>query len=150
MNTNLEAFLTMIAKAEGTNDLGIKGYNILVGGKTFSSFKDHPRVRVFLKGIKVYSTAAGRYQILEKTYDHYKKILNLSDFSPASQDYIAIRILKERGALSWILKGDITTAITKVNKIWASLPGAGYNQRELKLEELLSFYRESGGQHVPV
>lgn len=145
MHPNLEAFLTMIARSEGTNHLGINGYNVLVGGTLFNSFEDHPRKKVWIRSINNYSTAAGRYQILQRTYDYYKDLLKLKDFSPSAQDQIAIRLIKERGALPFVLKGDVTVAIIKVNKIWASLPGAGYNQKENKINTLISYYRDAGG-----
>lgn len=145
MTDNLSAFLTMIAKSEGTNHLGINGYNVLVGGTLFNSFRDHPRQRVWIKSIQKYSTAAGRYQILGYIFDYYKKKLNLEDFSPHSQDQIAIQLIKERKALDDIEKGNIQTAIAKVRNIWASLPGAGYNQHENKLQDLITYYKEAGG-----
>jgi len=36
-------------------------------------------------------------------------------------------------------------AIQKCNHIWASLPGAGYGQRENKLDDLLAVYKQEGG-----
>ncbi|MGC7995735.1 lysozyme, partial [Salmonella enterica] len=75
------------------------------------------------------STAAGRYQLLARYFDAYKKQLNLPDFSPASQDAIALQQIKERGALADVDAGRFDIAVGKVRNIWASLPGAGYGQR---------------------
>lgn len=75
----------MIATAEGTAKLGDNGYNVLVGGSLFTGYADHPRKAVYLPKYRIKSTAAGRYQILSKYYDSYKKSLKLKDFSPASQ-----------------------------------------------------------------
>lgn len=140
---NVRAFLDMIAFAEGTAGRGDDGYNILFGYGTFSDFADHPRVRVPFRD--TYSTAAGRYQILARTWDTLRNRLNLPDFSPASQDAAAVELIRERGALADVQAGRTARAIGKVAKIWASLPGAGYNQPERKLSALLNAYASAGG-----
>jgi muramidase (phage lysozyme) len=143
---NLAAFLDMIAYSEGTTKYGNEdGYNVIVGGELFTSYKDHPKKMVKLEKLNICSTAAGRYQILYRYYRHYKELLLLPDFSPHSQDLIAIQYIKEQKALSYILKGDIKTAIEKCSNIWASFPGAGYKQHENKIEDLLLKYVEFGG-----
>ena len=60
--------------------------------------------------------------------DAYRKQLGLKDFSPKSQDAVALQQIKERGALPMIDRGDIRQAIDRCSVIWASLPGAGYGQ----------------------
>lgn len=141
--SNVRAFLDMIAFAEGTAGRGEDGYNILFGYGTFSDFADHPRVRVPFRD--TYSTAAGRYQILARTWDSLSNRLGLRDFSPASQDAAAVELIRERGALADVQAGRTARAIGKVAKIWASLPGAGYNQPERKLSALLQAYASAGG-----
>ena len=84
-------------------------------------------------------------QILAKNYDHYSKHLGLKDFGAMSQDKIAIQLIKEQRALDDILLGRIREAIHKCRNIWASLPGAGYNQPERSLAELLAKYQQFGG-----
>ena len=147
MSKNLAAFLSMIAFSEGTYKYGTnKGYDVLVGGSLFNSFADHPRKSVLLRRSPyLASTAAGRYQILSKYYDAYKEQLGLPDFSPDSQDKIAIQLIKECKALDLIEAGHISVAITKCSSRWASFPGAGYNQHENKLHELLTAYEDAGG-----
>lgn len=142
--SNLTAFLTMIAVSEGTEQLGDHGYNVLVGGTLFDSFTDHPRVLVDLgKGLK--STAAGRYQILERTFDAYKSQLHLPDFSPASQDAIALQLIRECHATADIEIGNFGSAVASCASRWASLPGAGYGQREQRLADLESAFTQAGG-----
>ena len=75
---------------------------------------------------KLKSTGAGRYQLLSRWRDAYRKKLGLKDFSPKSQDAVALQQIKERGALPMIDRGDIRQAIDRCSNIWASLPGAGY------------------------
>lgn len=144
---NLKAFLDMIADSEGTTAVegSDDGYNVLVGGRLFTSYSDHPRIKVDLPNLHIYSTAAGRYQILAKYFDAYSKALRLSDFSPASQDAIAIQMIRECGAIPDIEAGQIAQAIHKCRRIWASLPSSGYGQHENKLAELLTAYQEAGG-----
>ena len=46
----------------------------------------------------------------------------LKDFSPKSQDAVALQQIKECGALPMIDRGDIRQAIDRCSNIWASLP----------------------------
>jgi muramidase (phage lysozyme) len=141
---NLCAFLDMIAHSEGTAKLGDDGYNVVVGGTLFEGYTDHPRKLVQLRpGLA--STAAGRYQLLERYYDAYKKSLNLPNFSPVSQDAIAIQQIKEAGAIKNIEAGHFSTAVVLCAHIWASLPGAGYGQRENSIAVLQSAFVTAGG-----
>lgn len=145
---NVVAFLDMIAFSEGTDNgrqrTNDHGYDVLVGGSLFTGYSDHPRKLVTLNP-KLKSTAAGRYQLLSRYYDAYKKQLGLKDFSPLSQDLIAIQQIRERKALQLIQAGQFEQAVRQVRNIWASLPGAGYGQHEQKLDNLLAAYRRAGG-----
>lgn len=144
MTQNLKAFLDMIAHSEGTLGRGDDGYNVLVGGRLFDGYADHPRKVVELgRGLK--STAAGRYQILARYYDAYKKLLNLKDFGHGAQDAIAKQMIREQMAMADIEAGRFNTAVKKCSNIWASLPGAGYGQHENKLVDLETAYVKAGG-----
>ena len=70
---------------------------------------------------------------------------SLKDFSPKSQDAVALQRIKERGALPMIDRGDIRQAIDRCSNIWASLPGAGYGQFEHKADSLIAKFKEAGG-----
>lgn len=146
---NVCAFLDMIAFSEGTDNgrqrTNDHGYDVLVGGGLFTGYADHPRQLVALPKLGIKSTAAGRYQLLSRYYDAYKKTLGLKDFSPLSQDLIAIQQIRERKALQLIQAGQFEQAVRQVSNIWASLPGAGYGQHEHKLDNLLAAYRKAGG-----
>jgi len=150
---NVVAFLDMLAWSEGTDNgrqaTKDRGYDVIVGGQLFSGYADHPRVLVDLPRLKIQSTAAGRYQLLRRYFDAYRRTLGLKDFSPLSQDLIALQQIRERRALPLIQAGKITEAIAAVRNIWASLPGAGYGQHEQKLDNLLSIYRKAGGATAP-
>lgn len=144
---NVRAFLDTIAHAEGTVRFGDDdGYNVIVGGGLFTDYCDHPRVRVHLPRYGVWSTAAGRYQLLSRYFDYYAKKLDLPGFDPASQDEIAIQQIREQGAWNDVLAGRIENAINKCRNIWASFPGAGYGQREVQMRELMAYYAQRGGE----
>ena len=59
---------------------------------------------------KTQSTGAGRYQLLSRWWDAYRKQLGLKDFSPKSQDAVVLQQIKERGACTAIDRGDIRQA----------------------------------------
>lgn len=147
MHANLKAFLDTIAHSEIGEHLlanSDNGYNVLVGGKLFNGYADHPRKLVDLgNGLK--STAAGRYQILARYFDVYKKTLGLKDFGYEAQDAIAIQMIKEQRALVPIENGQFDLAVERCRNIWASLPGAGYGQHENRLADLRTAYTQAGG-----
>lgn len=149
INSQRKAFLDMLAWSEGTDKPGQPtknhGYDVIVGGSLFTDYSDHPRKLVTLNP-KLKSTAAGRYQLLSRWWDAYRKQLGLKDFSPASQDAVALQQIKERRALELIDSGDIRQAIDRCSNIWASLPGAGYGQFEHKADNLIAKFKEAGGK----
>jgi len=146
---NVVAFLDMLAWSEGTDNgkqpTKDHGYDVIVGGRLFTGYADHPRELVALPRLGIKSTAAGRYQLLSRYYNAYRRLLGLKDFSPLSQDLIAIQQIRERRALELVKAGQVVKAISFVRNIWASLPGAGYGQHERKLDDLLAAYRKAGG-----
>jgi muramidase (phage lysozyme) len=154
LSPNLKAFLDTVATSELTARLLLasdNGYNCLVGSTPdhphlFSSYADHPRQSIFLSRLGIYSTAAGRYQLLARYFDVYRKQLSLRDFSPASQDAIAVQQIKERGALSDIEAGRFDDAVFKCSNLWASLPGSPYGQHVNDLADLRQAFIKAGGQ----
>lgn len=154
MTPQQRAFLDMLAVSELGQKLLIasdNGYNVLVGSapampRLFSSYADHPRQLIDLPRLGIKSTAAGRYQLLARYFDAYRKQLGLKDFSPASQDAIALQQIRERGALADIEAGNFAAAVAKCKNIWASLPGAGYGQNENSLAYLQTAFTKAGGK----
>lgn len=138
---NIRAFLIMIQYAEGT--YGKDGYRKLFGGGYFNDFSKHPNTKVTKWGIT--STAAGAYQILNKTWLEIQPKLKLPDFSPVSQDKAAIELIRRRKALEDVYAGRWPQAIEKCRKEWASLPGAGYGQNEKNITNLLAVIKVAGG-----
>lgn len=139
-----QAFLATIAYSEGTDHprqkTANKGYDVIVGGALFTDYSKHPGVYVKLPKLGITSSAAGRYQILEKYAKHYMRELKLPDFGPASQDAIAWQLIGECGAKADVNAGNFEGAIHKCKSRWASLPGAGYGQNEHTMEHLRGVY----------
>ena len=147
-NPYVKAFLDTIAYAEGTANMPNKGYNTLFGYGQFSSFADHPRQRIPFGSTS--SSASGRYQIMDFTWDEEKSKLGLKDFSPISQDLVALSRILMRGGLDELLKGDIRGVINATRKEWASFPGANYPGQGMKrMEDLLKVYEQSLRKYQP-
>jgi len=147
---NRTAFLDMIASSEiGAALLALTddGYNVLVGSTpaaplTFPSYAVPPDVY----NAALNSTAAGRYQALNRYAVIYIKQLGLPDFGPVSQDLIALQQIRERCALPLIDAGAFEQAVYACNSIWASLPGAAYGQHTNSIDSLKAAYLLAGGQ----
>lgn len=147
---NVLRFLDLIAFSEGTSPVrgSDDGYNVLYGGGLFTGYQDHPRQKLTfpINGKLVTSTAAGRYQLLERYWDAYRVSLRLAGgFTPENQDRIALQQIRERKALDDIKAGRIQQAIAKCSNIWASLPGNTYGQNPHRLDKLLAKWKELGG-----
>ena len=83
INNQRKAFLDMLAWSEGTDNGRQKtrnhGYDVIAGGELFTDYSDHPRKLVTLNP-KLKSTGAGRYQLLSRWWDAYRKQFGLKDF----------------------------------------------------------------------
>ena len=156
-SARIPPFLDMIAWSEGTSTSKYtkdRGYDVIVGGvstppgpfpKVFTSYADHPNIRVTVNKSGLVSTAAGRYQQLYRYWPAYKKQLRLADFGPLNQDFLAIQLIREQKALDDVREGRIAEAIAKCNNIWASFYGSPYGQRTHPLEDMLATYKVFGG-----
>lgn len=146
-NANVKAFLAAIAAAEGGE------YHLKYGGVkgkkndkwTFTDYSTHPGV-----GYDGKTTAAGRYQINRATWAEMASKMGLSDFSPATQDLVAVEILRTIGVVGHILSGDIDSALGAASRRWAALPqgrdkAGRYNQPSMKYTDFLNEYRKAGG-----
>ena len=157
MNANRKAILNVIAFCEGTSTSAMTkndGYDVIVTGinevgEIFTDYSDHPFAKgrpakiVNKKGLK--STASGRYQQIYKYWPAYKKQMGLTDFSPATQDKLAIQLIRERGALGDVDSGDVKAFAEKCCNIWASLPGSPYGQPTKSLSQIIAKFSEFGG-----
>lgn len=147
-------FLDLIAFSEGTSTGADRGYGVIVSGidghHSFTDYTQHPfaegRAPVVLnhKVPPLESTASGRYQELLHNWTVFKVQLHLPDFSPLSQDLMAIEHLKERhdaahvSAYQHIVNGDIQAAVSLCAAIWASMPGNSYGQGGRTMPQLMA------------
>ena len=118
---NVRKFLDFLGRAEGAD------YNTVVGGSSFSDFSKHPNI-VGLRTKDGPSTSAGKYQINKPTYDEFARRVGVTDFSPESQDKVALAIIQNEGALDDVKSGNFRAAIDKLGGRWASLPSSKYGQ----------------------
>jgi muramidase (phage lysozyme) len=151
---NMVRFLDLIAFSEGTSTdpLAKKdGYDVIVSGiegpEVFTDYSDHPfakgrAAKVIRRVPFLTSSASGRYQLELKWWRAYQPMLGLKDFSPISQDRVAIRQIKERLADAYILKGEIERAVRACSSIWASLPGNHYGQGGKSMQALLEKFED--------
>lgn len=135
-------FLDLISVTEGTSRTKNGGYNTLFGFNKDGSnryfddmtkFPDSPApYRDPRTGKVKYSNDAGRYQINIDTYKRMAKRLGITDFSPESQDMIAVALLDEiKGFDNAIRSGNKQQALKLASPVWVSLP-----------------YNKTGGSHV--
>jgi muramidase (phage lysozyme) len=143
-NPNVPAFLKAIRLGEGTS--GPDGYNMLVGSTPskpllFTDFSTHPNVL----NRALDSTAAGAYQIIHPTWLGLVRQYGFSDFSPATQDQMAVALIFGRNALDEVIAGDLATAVQLCSAEWASLPGSQAGQRTESFDAVQQCYLQNGG-----
>lgn len=139
------AFLNLIAYTEGTDknylDNNRLGYDIMFGGGRFSNnYANHPYKVIHAGGYS--SSAAGRYQFLDKTWNICRSSLNLKDFSPYSQDMAALWLIHKRGGLQHVDSGKLWNACLVSSWEWASLPPSRYGQPIIEFDKCLSIYNQ--------
>lgn len=147
-NTNVRAFLKAIGEAEG-GEYDFK-FGAIKGRKNdpwrFTDFSTHPG-----PGRGGTTTAAGLYQITKPTWhDHGVNGMGLADFTPETQDLIAVSILRRRGVIEKIKEGDIEAGLAEASRQWAALPkGRGkpgyYHQPYVEFEHFEAVYKSEGG-----
>jgi muramidase (phage lysozyme) len=116
---NVAAYLKAIAASEGG------GYDFKYGavkGKKndpwrFTDTSTHPGA-----GFGGRTTAAGMYQITVDTWRQFGGKMGLTDFTPNTQDLIAVDMLRTIGVIDKIKVGDVAGAMPKAALKWAALP----------------------------
>lgn len=145
----------MLSHSEGTDRVQ-QSYRCCYGFiHTIIDMSDHPAVTGEWHGESLsnlgpayaglVSTAAGRYQLIKRTWLGCKAVLKLPDFEAASQDAAAIELIREAGALDLVNGGEVQDAIAKCSGIWASLPFSTAGQPRRALADLVSAYTSAGG-----
>lgn len=126
-NPNVRKMLDLIANAEGVKH----GYNTVFGNQRFDNLQAHPNIKKQFKqtdGKTNTTTAAGRYQFLNSTWQGLAKRYGLRDFSAQNQDLGALALIAQKGALKNVVNGDYQGAVGKLGGTWASLPSSPYAQ----------------------
>jgi muramidase (phage lysozyme) len=129
---NIRKFLDMVQKSEGS-----KGYDYGFNNTKLDSLDKHPGISTGFTetdGKKNTTTAAGKYQFIEKTWNGLKDKLGLTSFKGPEQEAAAVELLRERGALDAVRAGDWSTALAKTGPEWASLPTSPYKQAKRSLD----------------
>jgi muramidase (phage lysozyme) len=151
-NPNVRTFLHTIAETETETEGG--GYDFkygaLKGRKNdpwrFTDFSTHLGPCVDGK-----NTAAGMYQTLKDTWKVRIENMGLTDFSPMTQDLIAVDILRTIHALDAVMSGDLPSALEKASAQWSSLPkgpsqGGHYPDQITKpYEQVVEIFKNNGG-----
>lgn len=151
-NKNVQALLRVIR--EGESDQTSQAYYKLVGDGpgiySLHDLTDHPRrvVSLPIKGQQHFSTAAGAYQFLLRTWDEMVALYGFEDFSPQCQDEAAIGLFVRRNALDAAIAGALALWLDKCSYEWASLPPGRYGQNEISIADVVRVYTEYGGVWV--
>lgn len=139
---NVRQYLDVLSKAEGTAGYANSGYNTMFGGDQFYDSSDHPRqLKEFTQtdGAKNKTSAAGRYQFTSDSWDDAAKALNLTDFSPRSQDLAALFLIQRAGQLENVASGNFADATGGLGGVWASLPSSNYAQPKRSWEDIQGY-----------
>jgi len=156
------AMLEVIRRAEVGGFDDSARYRTFYGGARFNDLSDHPVATGEMKGKRLpdwmcrnvglrpgcVSTAAGAYQFILPTWKRLREESRrygprLPDFSRASQDEAARRLLIEVRAVEALEAGDIETAIRRAGTVWASLPGSTSGQPQKPMGQVLEWFRNS-------
>ena len=116
INNQRKAFLDMLAWSEGTDNGRQKNQKSWLWRhcrrRAIYWLLRSPSQTCHAKNPKLKSTGAGRYQLLSVGGMPTARN-SLKDFSPKSQDAVALQQIKERGGLPMIDRGDIRQAIDR-------------------------------------
>lgn len=155
MGGNVAAFLAMITQSEVGAALMAEsdnGYNVNFGSVPgapilFSDYSTHPNILVPIPNDPKNrsSSAAGAYQINNPTWQSLCKQMGLSDFSPQTQDAMAVQLITNKGALADVQAGNFTSACQKCGPVWSSLGFNNYGQPTHQLAQLQAWFQQAGG-----
>lgn len=135
---NVRAMLGLISWAEGTGSEN--GYTMRFGNGQFDCFEGHPG-NAITRG-RYTSSACGKYQFLKGTWNSVAG----GSMEPKKQDLAAIELIRKRGVLDEVKRGDIEAAFPKLAYEWASLPRfagdrrGAYGQNPKRFEACVSLF----------
>lgn len=91
------------------------------------------------------SLSAGRYRICGADYARLSAEFSITDFSPLSQDRLALLCLWEEGVMPLILAGQLHAAIDAASHAWPELRISPLATEKHLWAELIGVYRAAGG-----
>jgi muramidase (phage lysozyme) len=145
---NVKALLRVVR--EGETDQTDDAYRKLVGDPpgvySLTDLKDHPRKVVHIDRLQLFSSAAGAYQFLTRTWDELVEKYGFEDFSPQCQDEAAVALFVRRKALDAAIAGALALWLDKCSYEWASLPPGRYGQGELSIDRVVATFVKYGGK----
>ena len=124
------------------------GYDVIVGGELFTDYSDHPRKLVTLNP-KLKSTGAGRYQLFPVGGMPTASAVYLKDFSPKSQDAVALQQIGDAALYPMIDRG-YPSGNRPLQQYLLGFTAAGYGQFEHKADSLIAKFKEAGGTVVEI
>lgn len=141
-NTNAAFYSIRREENHGNEPLA---YDSQFGGGTFGDdlpdhekYAKHPEETVTMWGHS--SDAAGAYQIMSYTYKALVKQGVASDFSPDSQDAMAVALIASRGALLAVQSGNGKEYSRILSNEWTSLPGGPHSGNTV--EEMQRYFND--------
>ena len=156
VSREMAALLDTIAEAEGTSILPAGGWGSIwgdtprgAGDRRFTDFSRHPGR--FFPGPDGPSSAAGRYQITNTTYQDAARQLGITDFTPASQTRIAAHLAQQ--AYGPGLERDLRDPskwediARRLSPVWASLPFHP-TQRRFSMDQFSRVLQERLGRRT--
>ena len=148
VNRYQKALHDSLAFAEGTENDGKDGYNVLFTHRKFSSCARHPNTRICSGGLC--STAAGRYQFLKNTWDSVARGIGARNFEPENQEKGAEYLIKtvRRANIPTgraMTAAEFSNAMSKLSYEWASLPPGRYGQPMKSMSTMRRDYCRNAG-----
>jgi muramidase (phage lysozyme) len=144
---NTQLFSDFIGMME-TGRAGPEAYRIGFGGGRIDDLSKHPNISKAFKettGNTNTTTAAGKHQYLNSTWQGLSAKTGTKDFSPEAQEANFRALLKEKGALASVEAGDFAGAVQKLGKTWASLPTSPHPQGKKTWAEASAVMAKLGG-----
>jgi muramidase (phage lysozyme) len=157
----LSAFLDLTAYCEGTFKNGQRLYNIIVGGKTFSDFSDHPGIKnpSLYRQTGLNSDASGVSQFLSTTWrksqpqdnpgviDRMESAgikIKSKGFSPEAQNAATAYHMKELSTSGWnaIQNGQVIVAMQAYRNTWESFDRMLNGSYGITTSQAVDFYNQ--------
>jgi len=138
-----QALHDSIAFAEGTRAHSNDGYDVMFSFRLANSCQQHPNQCI--KYGSTCSTAAGRYQFLNRTWRSIAATRNYGTFEPENQERGAAYLISTTRRVSVpqtraMTASEFSNAMSKLSYEWASLPPGRYGQPVKTASQMRSTY----------